>query len=66
MSMPTESKERGFRTICISMYLEPLEELDRMVRLLRSRGLTGISRSSLLRHALKQIDLDKVQSVEPR
>lgn len=66
MSMPTETKERGFRTICISMYLEPLEELDRMVRLLRSRGLTGMSRSSLLRHALKQIDLDKVQSVEPR
>ena len=49
-----------YKVICISMYKEDLAQLDRMVKELKSRGLTKANRSALIRQALLQVDLDKV------
>jgi hypothetical protein len=49
-----------YKVICISMYNEDLQRLDTMVDTLKSRGITKANRSALIRHALSQVDLDKV------
>ena len=54
------SKPEHYKVICISMYKEDLAQLDRMVKELKSRGLTKANRSALIRQALLQIDLDTV------
>jgi hypothetical protein len=53
-------KPTHYKVICISMYTEDLAQLDRLVGTLKERGLTKANRSSLIRAALDQIDLDKV------
>jgi ABC-type taurine transport system ATPase subunit len=42
------------------MYTDDLKRLDEMVVALKARGLTKANRSALIRHALAQVDLDKV------
>ncbi len=42
------------------MYTEDPERLDEMVRSLKARGMTKANRSALIRHALSQVDLDKI------
>jgi len=49
-----------YKVICISLYTDDLERLDAMVDQLKARGLTKANRSALIRHALAQVDLDKV------
>jgi hypothetical protein len=49
-----------YKVICISLYTDDLERLDAMVDELKARGLTKANRSALIRHALAQVDLDKV------
>lgn len=53
-------KPQHYKVICISMYTEDLDHLDEMVVALKARGLTKANRSALIRHALSQVDLDKV------
>ena len=53
-------KPAHYKVICISMYTDDLEKLDEMVVALKARGLTKANRSALIRHALSQVDLDKV------
>jgi hypothetical protein len=53
-------KPQHYKVICISMYTEDLAHLDEMVVALKARGLTKANRSALIRHALSQVDLDKV------
>lgn len=53
-------KPSHYKVICISMYNDDLEQLDAMVEALKARGLTKANRSALIRHALGQVDLDKV------
>lgn len=53
-------KPSHYKVICISLYTGDLENLDRMVEALKSRGLTKASRSALIRYALGAVDLDKV------
>jgi hypothetical protein len=53
-------RPQHYKVICISMYTEDLERLDEMVSALKARGLTKANRSALIRHALSQVDLDKV------
>jgi len=53
-------KPAHYKVICISMYVDDLDKLDSMVDELKSKGLTKASRSSLIRHALCQVDLDRV------
>ena len=49
-----------YKVICISMYTDDLTRLDEMVDELKARGLTKANRSALIRHALANVDLDKV------
>jgi hypothetical protein len=53
-------KPAHYKVICISLYTEDLDNLDRMVEALKARGLTKASRSALIRYALGAVDLDKV------
>jgi hypothetical protein len=53
-------KPTHYKVICISMYTDDLKRLDEMVVALKARGLTKANRSALIRHALAQVDLDKV------
>jgi hypothetical protein len=53
-------KPSHYKVICISLYTEDLDNLDRMVEALKARGLTKASRSALIRYALGAVDLDKV------
>lgn len=53
-------KPTHYKVICISMYTDDLANLDEMVDALKARGLTKANRSALIRHALEQVDLDKV------
>ncbi len=55
-----EPRPEHYKVICISLYNEDLEQLDRMVASLKRRGLTKASRSALIRFALSQVDLDAV------
>lgn len=54
------AKPTHYKVICISMYTDDLKQLDSMVDELKARGLTKASRSALIRHALGNVDLDKV------
>jgi hypothetical protein len=49
-----------YKVICISIYKDDLERLDGMVDELKAKGLTKANRSALIRHALMNVDLDKV------
>jgi hypothetical protein len=60
-AVPTEQKPTHYKVICISMYNEDLDRLDGMVEELKKRGFTKANRSALIRFALEQADLDKVQ-----
>jgi hypothetical protein len=53
-------KPAHYKVICISMYTTDLAELDQMVDALKAKGITKANRSALIRHALGQVDLDKV------
>ncbi|WP_437681593.1 hypothetical protein [Sorangium sp. So ce131] len=57
---PPPERPQHYKVICISMYTEDLERLDEMVSALKARGMTKANRSALIRHALSQVDLDKI------
>jgi len=55
-----DAKPAHYKVICISMYTNDLQRLDRMVEELKGRGLTKANRSALIRYALGEVDLDRV------
>jgi hypothetical protein len=55
-----DDKPTHYKVICISMYTDALDRLDAMVKELKLRGYTKANRSALIRHALNNVDLDKV------
>jgi hypothetical protein len=57
---PQAPRPTHYKVICISLYNDDIEHLDEMVDALKARGLTKANRSALIRHALAQVDLDKV------
>ncbi len=59
---PAEPAEKPthYKVICISIYTDDLARLDEMVDELKARGLTKANRSALIRHALEQVDLNKI------
>jgi hypothetical protein len=57
---PAKPKPDHYQVICISLYTDDLANLDAVVDELKRRGHTKASRSSVLRAAMQQIDLDKV------
>ena len=56
-----DAKPSHYKVICISMYTDDLKRLDSMVEALKARGLTKANRSALIRYALGEVDLDRVQ-----
>lgn len=51
---------RPYKVICISLYVEDLAELDAKVLEIRRRGLRGMTRSQLIRLALRAVDPEQV------
>jgi len=49
-----------YKVFCLSFYTEDLARLDEVVAVLKRRGHRKVNRSSLLREALRQLDLDRV------
>ena len=49
-----------YKIVCISLYTDDIEHLERMVDTLKSRGHTKANKSQLIRAALDQVDLEKV------
>jgi hypothetical protein len=57
---PKPPKPAHYKIVCISLYNEDIERLERMVDTLKRRGHTKANKSQLIRAALDQVDLDKV------
>lgn len=54
-------KPTNYKVICISLYTEDLQRLDNIVYDLKMRkGMRRVNRSSLIRYALKQIEVEDV------
>ena len=49
-------KTKNHKTVCISMYIDDLVEMDELVDKLKKRGVTRANRSWLIRQAMKQFD----------
>jgi|GEM_PF-1452005 len=54
-------KPTHYKIVCISLYNEDIELLESLVAQLKQRGHTKANKSQVIRAALDQIDLDKVQ-----
>jgi hypothetical protein len=59
-TLASSERPTHYKVICISLYTDDLSKLDAMVDALKARGLTKANRSALIRHALDQVELDKV------
>jgi hypothetical protein len=55
-----EEEDAGFRRVNISLFPEDIELLNEMVRTLRKRGYRRVSKSQIIRYALKTADLEKM------
>lgn len=53
-------KPTHYKIVSISLYTEDIERLEAMVAELKRRGHTKANKSSLIRFALDQVDLDAV------
>jgi hypothetical protein len=53
-------KPAHYKIVCISLYNDDIERLEKMVETLKGRGHTKANKSQLIRAALDQVDLDKV------
>jgi hypothetical protein len=53
-------KPTHYKIVCISLYTDDIERLERMVETLKGRGHTKANKSQLIRAALDQVDLDRV------
>lgn len=45
-----------YRVVCISLYREDLDRVDRLVRDLKAKGNRRANRSSVIRQALRQVE----------
>jgi metal-responsive CopG/Arc/MetJ family transcriptional regulator len=45
-----------YRVVCISLYREDLDRVDRLVRELKAKGQRRANRSSVIRQALRQVE----------
>ncbi|HEY2745405.1 MAG TPA: hypothetical protein VGL86_12300 [Polyangia bacterium] len=56
----TMAKPTHYKVVCISLYNQDIEHLERMVAELKRRGHTKANKSQLIRAALAQVDLGKI------
>ncbi len=59
---PKERKKNSYKVISISLYNEEIEFIDRCMEVLSKRGIKNISRSKVIRYALEQLDLERLQN----
>lgn len=57
---PGKPKPTHYKIVCISLYTEDIERLERMVAQLKQRGHTKANKSALIRFALDSVDLSKM------
>jgi hypothetical protein len=55
-----KDKPTHYKIVCISLYNEDIEHLERLVAELKRRGHTKANKSQLIRAALDQVDLSKI------
>jgi hypothetical protein len=55
-----KDKPTHYKVVCISLYTEDIDNLERMVAELKRRGHTKANKSQLIRAALAQVDLAKI------
>jgi hypothetical protein len=55
-----EEEDTRFRRVNISLFPEDIELLNEMVRTLRKRGYRRVSKSQIIRYALKTADLENM------
>lgn len=56
----SQPKPEHYKVVSISLYLEDIDRLERLVRELKRRGHHKANKSQLIRQALAQVDLDRV------
>ena len=54
------SKPQHYKVVSISLYLQDIERLELYVKKLKERGHYKANKSQVIRHALQQLDLNKV------
>ena len=59
-SLAKKPRPTHYKIVCISLYNDDIDRLERMVETLKSRGHTKANKSQLIRAALDQVDLEKV------
>ena len=59
-AVKAKEKPTHYKVVCISLYNEDIENLERMVAELKRRGHTKANKSQLIRAALAQVDLGKI------
>jgi hypothetical protein len=55
-----KAKPTHYKIVCISLYNEDIERLEKLVQELKRRGHTKANKSQVIRAALDQIDLGKI------
>ena len=58
--MTSADKDPRYKIVCISMYKHDISWLDEMVRQLKLRGHSKVSKSSVIRYALDQLDIGNI------
>ena len=53
-------KPQHYKVVSISLYTEDIQRLNQLVRELKQRGHYKANKSQIIRHALAQLDLDRV------
>jgi len=59
-ALEKKAKPTHYKIVCISLYNEDIERLEKLVQELKRRGHTKANKSQIIRAALDQIDLDKI------
>jgi len=57
-----EKKPHGYKIVCISLFQEDINRLDRLVKLFKERGKRRASKSKVIREALRQIDMNELKN----
>jgi hypothetical protein len=60
LSPAEEEEDARFRRVNISLFPEDIELLNEMVRTLRKRGYRRVSKSQIIRYALKTANLEQM------
>lgn len=55
-----KAKPTHYKIVSISLYTEDIENLERLVKILKARGHLNANKSKVIRAALNLLDLDKV------